>query len=705
MNNVTEWGDLAPLKPLTPFPTKTASLLQTQQVHNDFVGGMAIDEQCLYTSSEDGSLRVWDRKTLKRQAVLKQGSMPINFIALSPNGAYLATADDNNEVHIYQRQDDQSFVILHTLRGHTGYVSKLAFAQHKLVSASKDGTLKVWNYQTGKLLDTLTGHSDWVYALATSPDGRFAISSALNSSLKVWDLERGILLDNLLEGSHLMYVLGMSIGGENDTAKGNKEAPNDIIWIEKKNIVVTLAKDIVAWDTTTWEVLWHTDTSNRNKIKRVRFVERYNMLITAGDKVEGWNLTTGEQMFSSVGHEGKELYSCEVWNEEVLYTGDKNGQVRAWSIDTLLNQPEPIQHISYVHYLFHEPTSKRIATTAYDGSLIVYDENACPLKQVALPEAFGSKILGNLQQQPHKIWVSTSGKLHKVDLAEARIAETFQLDNKLVEIDELIPLSDAKVLGVNLSYLPRLIDLEKQQITVFEMPYTLTHYYAMGTYYLCTSYPTKPLDNKKSDHKSLHKPRYKKMKGLQENRSTEKSSPFVVMHPSKIGEIEEFWLPDYVELTSKHDKVYPMLAYPISEKVVAVLYNTSDLGIWDIEAKRLIVILPSQDEYYAIVCVFAGKIFRVGKAGLLQVINARSLQEEESVQLGNNIASCYLDKERGWLHYVENKKTWKAIDLKTLKPCFEIRWEFEIFRFLAYQNKMFVGTHQGRTFAFELPAS
>ncbi|MCK5217632.1 MAG: hypothetical protein KAJ93_07575, partial [Methanosarcinales archaeon] len=38
---------------------------------------------------------------------------------------------------------------------------------------------------------TLEGHTDWVRAVAVTPDGRFAVSASNDRTLKVWDLKTG----------------------------------------------------------------------------------------------------------------------------------------------------------------------------------------------------------------------------------------------------------------------------------------------------------------------------------------------------------------------------------------------------------------------------------------------------------------------------------------------------------------------------------
>jgi WD40 repeat protein len=43
-------------------------------------------------------------------------------------------------------------------------------------------------------LHTLAGHSDWVRAVAVTPDGQRAVSAAADNTVKLWDLETGEVL-------------------------------------------------------------------------------------------------------------------------------------------------------------------------------------------------------------------------------------------------------------------------------------------------------------------------------------------------------------------------------------------------------------------------------------------------------------------------------------------------------------------------------
>jgi len=59
------------------------------------------------------------------------------------------------------------------------------------VSECRNGTIKLWDAQTGKERFTLTGHTDSVYSISFSPDGKTIASASLDNTLRLWDMETG----------------------------------------------------------------------------------------------------------------------------------------------------------------------------------------------------------------------------------------------------------------------------------------------------------------------------------------------------------------------------------------------------------------------------------------------------------------------------------------------------------------------------------
>jgi WD40 repeat protein len=58
-------------------------------------------------------------------------------------------------------------------------------------SGSWEHSLKVWDLASGRLLQTLAGHTGSVSDFALTPDGRRAVTASWDKTLKVWDIESG----------------------------------------------------------------------------------------------------------------------------------------------------------------------------------------------------------------------------------------------------------------------------------------------------------------------------------------------------------------------------------------------------------------------------------------------------------------------------------------------------------------------------------
>jgi len=77
--------------------------------------------------------------------------------------------------------------------GHMGPINACAFSPdgEAIVSASADGTLKLWDAETGVCEATFEGHDGAVGACAFSPDGETIVSGGDDGTLKFWDARAG----------------------------------------------------------------------------------------------------------------------------------------------------------------------------------------------------------------------------------------------------------------------------------------------------------------------------------------------------------------------------------------------------------------------------------------------------------------------------------------------------------------------------------
>jgi WD40 repeat protein len=66
-----------------------------------------------------------------------------------------------------QGQPPPGFKLRHTLRGHEGWITRIAWSPdgRVLASPSNDKTIRLWDADTGERYRTLEGHSNAVYSV------------------------------------------------------------------------------------------------------------------------------------------------------------------------------------------------------------------------------------------------------------------------------------------------------------------------------------------------------------------------------------------------------------------------------------------------------------------------------------------------------------------------------------------------------------
>lgn len=132
-------------------------------------------------ASVDGTVRLWnlDSPGSASTVVGKPGAAPVVGLAVSADGSRLAAISVNREMSLYRLSSRELGAAPLQVEVPTAGLSDLAFSGDGLqvIGAAGDGTVQVWQSDTGELLARLHPHGDSVNSVRVLPDGRYVTAS------------------------------------------------------------------------------------------------------------------------------------------------------------------------------------------------------------------------------------------------------------------------------------------------------------------------------------------------------------------------------------------------------------------------------------------------------------------------------------------------------------------------------------------------
>lgn len=278
-----------------------------------------------------------------------------NEFDISPDGKYLVTGKIGSIARMWEVETG---VIMQEFRGHEKAVLCMAFSEdgNLLVTGSADNTIKLWDATSGKEIRTFEGHRELVFTVRFSKDQKQIISGSWDGTVRIWDVETG----------QQSQYLRLEEGSSYDTHFFR----NDIY-----AITAGLDKTLRLWEMDSQQevkkFIGHTDI-----IHSIAVHPYAPQMISAGwdGKLKGWDITTGLQTFKSDLHDGAVYATAYNSQGNLIASGGAHRSIKIYNSEGQF-QYELAGHTGAITSLKFTNNSSRLVSSSDNGEMKIWDLN------------------------------------------------------------------------------------------------------------------------------------------------------------------------------------------------------------------------------------------------------------------------------------------------------------------------------------------
>ena len=375
-------------------------------------GGLAATsyEAKVASAQRDAALDA-DRRLLIQTAAarLQNGDVPASkriILEVLPHRAAAGRPYTAAALLVFEKalaQDAQDFALI----GHTDRVRSVAYSTdgHRLITASYDGTARIWDASTGRQILVLRGHGGPVISAAFSPDGQRVATGSFDDTARIWDASTGRQLQVLRHEARVRSVAFSPDGRELVTASydhsariwdiatgtqvrllaGHSALVTSAVFSSDGRRIVTASYDKTAriWDTATGRLI-RALTGHSDVVTSATFSADGRRIVTAsGDRTARvWDVATGRQISLLSGH--TELVASAVFSADGqrVLTASYDESARIWDAQSGRQISILNGHTGFVEGAVFSPDGLHLATASSDGTARVWE--AVPNNQLRL---------------------------------------------------------------------------------------------------------------------------------------------------------------------------------------------------------------------------------------------------------------------------------------------------------------------------------
>jgi len=317
---------------------------------------------------------------------------PITAVCFHPSFNLVVSASEDSSIKVW---DYDSGKIERTLQSHTDAVQDVCFnpAGTLLGSCSADLSIKVWNFETFENSKTLLGHDHNVSSVRFMPSGDFIVSASRDKKIKVWEIATGYCVKTLtghdawvrkVEISPDGFYIGSASADQTIRTWNSKTGECVKVGRDHDHVVETLAFSNGLADQFIVKMLLEEQKSNPASAQLAGLnILATQLGLTATVPGSAPSAPGGASPPTDVKEEGKDSATTSEKPPEssakaspgglFLVSGSRDRTIKIWQVSNGLCVKTLSGHDNWVRHVLFHPCGRYIISCSDDKSIRVWD--------------------------------------------------------------------------------------------------------------------------------------------------------------------------------------------------------------------------------------------------------------------------------------------------------------------------------------------
>src|SRR3989339_487304 len=360
---------LASVDEIKIFEVDTWKLIKILKGYGHIVSVAFNNDGSLLVSGQEGLVRLYEIKTgklIKELHMFKDHSSPVTDVDFSLDGKYLAASgiissedpmavfNDCDSIKVWETNTGK---LLQSLAGgmHNTYI-KFSSDSKYLISAGEDTSSKLWDISTGKLLQEFENYTSG--SIDISPDGKF-LAVAVLKSIHLWDINKNKLLRKFeiidkVVSSFLSYNFVLFHPNGKYIISGDSEGT------------------IRFWNINTGKSSIN-EINNLKQISSLSFSLDGSYFLTAGNEVRIWEASTGK-FITKLEQKAFPINSVDFnVNKNYFASGGDDNTIKIWETNTGSLLSTFKGHTDHVRSVKFSSKGNYLVSGSKDGTIKLWD--------------------------------------------------------------------------------------------------------------------------------------------------------------------------------------------------------------------------------------------------------------------------------------------------------------------------------------------